>query len=125
MVDNLGIGSQYMVVAEEILLGLWICLISTKDLRPSLRDICIGHCACGIGGMLANKGGVAIRFKIQDSTVCIVNSHLAAHRDAVEKRNDNFHTILYLGCFPILCMRACSWRQVSPGGNLSSSARAA
>ena len=118
MVDNVGTGSPYLVVAEEILLGLWICLISTEALRPSLKDICIGHCACGIGGMLANKGGVAVRFKIMDSTVCIVNSHLAAHRDAVAKRNDNFHTILYSGMFPDPIYESMQLEGSLPGGNI-------
>ncbi len=118
IVDNMDIGSQYLVVAEEVLLGLWICLISTEDLRPSLRDICIGHCACGIGGMLANKGGVAVRFKVQDSTVCIVNSHLAAHREAVSKRNDNFHTILYSGMFPDPMYESMQLEGSLPGGNI-------
>lgn len=41
-----------------------------------------------------NKGAVAARMKIHDSTVCFVCSHLAAHRDNVAGRNSDFHNIV-------------------------------
>jgi hypothetical protein len=92
--------SAYEVVAHDTLVGLWICLFASKELRGSLKEVSIGSCATGIGGVLGNKGGVAVRFQVLDSTVCIVNSHLAAHREHVAKRNEDFHTILYSGMFP-------------------------
>lgn len=92
--------NPYEVVAHECLVGLWICLISTRKLKTSLKEVSVGHCATGIGGVLGNKGGVAVRFQMLDSTVCIVNSHLAAHRESFVKRNKDFHEILYSGMFP-------------------------
>ena len=43
--------------------------------------------------MQGNKGAVAIRFRIFDSTVCIINSHLAAHKQNVQGRNEDYHNI--------------------------------
>lgn len=40
---------------------------------------------------MGNKGGAAIRFKLMDSTLCFVCSHLAAHRENVAGRNADFH----------------------------------
>ena len=34
-----------------------------------------------------NKGGVAIRMRIQDTTLCFVNSHLCAHTEEWMRRN--------------------------------------
>lgn len=47
--------------------------------------------ATGLLGMMGNKGGAAIRFKLMDSTICFVCSHLAAHRENVAGRNADFH----------------------------------
>ncbi|RKP33112.1 hypothetical protein BJ085DRAFT_37050, partial [Dimargaris cristalligena] len=38
-------------------------------------------------------GAVAVRFDYQDSTVCVVNCHLAANMNQVERRNQDFHEI--------------------------------
>ena len=40
--------------------------------------------------MMGNKGGVGIRMRINDSAVCFVCSHLAAHREKVAERNADY-----------------------------------
>lgn len=44
--------------------------------------------------MMGNKGGVGIRMRINDSTVCFVCSHLAAHREKVAERNADYRKYL-------------------------------
>lgn len=41
----------------------------------------------GIMGVMGNKGAVAISLVLQDTELCFVNSHLAAHDAAVLRRN--------------------------------------
>ena len=44
-------------------------------------------------GKMGNKGGVAIRFELYQTSICFVNSHFAAHLPEYKKRNRNFHDI--------------------------------
>lgn len=49
--------------------------------------------ASGLLGVMGNKGGVGIRFNINDSSCCIVNCHLNAYMDNVIRRNQDYHEI--------------------------------
>ncbi|CAM9658065.1 unnamed protein product [Hapterophycus canaliculatus] len=53
-------------------------------------------------GVMGNKGGVGIRFRLHDSSMCFVSCHLAAHRENVKARNENYHKILREMVFPPL-----------------------
>ncbi|GIX80995.1 phosphatidylinositol 4,5-bisphosphate 5-phosphatase A [Caerostris extrusa] len=44
--------------------------------------------------MWGNKGGVSIRFNAYGCSVCLVNSHLAAHDSELQQRIDDYNSIL-------------------------------
>ena len=100
--------NSYIVVKEELMVGLFIVLFCSKTARPFLKHVTSGQLPRGVdlsapgmaGNVMGNKGAVCIRCSIQDSTVCFVNSHLAAHRHHVKRRNEDYHGILYGGMFP-------------------------
>ena len=52
--------------------------------------------------MMGNKGGVGIRMNINDSSICFICVHMAAHREKVSERNSEFHRILNELSFPLV-----------------------
>ena len=63
-------------------------------MSKQVEEFGLAECRTGaMGGKLANKGGVAIGMKLFDSTICFVNSHLAAHQEFMERRNKDWEEI--------------------------------
>jgi phosphatidylinositol-bisphosphatase len=67
-------------------------------------------------GMMGNKGGAAIRFRLFDSTFCFICAHLAAHRGAVAQRNADFASIMSKLEFKDEAKAEASAAAGSPGG---------
>jgi phosphatidylinositol-bisphosphatase len=105
------------------LVGVLLCVYVKKEHVPHVSDVQSGLAGVGMMGMMGNKGGVAIRFNLYDSSVshshsalprlplsfsilfsclifiltftkiCIVNSHLNAHFENVARRNQDMKDI--------------------------------
>ena len=89
----LSFGSSHMMIT---LLGMANAHVIDWVLSQTavFRNVHKQNAAVGIGGVLGNKGGSAIRFRFLDSTFCFICSHLAAHRNAVGARNANVFSIV-------------------------------
>ncbi|KAM7277569.1 hypothetical protein ACFE04_004703 [Oxalis oulophora] len=72
-----------------LLIGLWV----RKSLRTHVGDVDAGAVPCGFGRAIGNKGGVGLRIRVHDRIICFVNCHLAAHLEAVNRRNADFDHI--------------------------------
>ncbi|EOY07002.1 Endonuclease/exonuclease/phosphatase family protein isoform 7 [Theobroma cacao] len=75
------------------LAGLLISLWVRKNLRMHVGDIDAAAVPCGFGRAIGNKGGVGLRIRVFDRIMCFVNCHLAAHLEAVNRRNADFDHI--------------------------------
>jgi len=91
----------YSCLSHRHLVGLLICLFVKTPHQPRVKHLHNDAVACGLGGVLGNKGGVSIRLQFYDSTLCFVCSHLAAHRENVLGRNADFHNIFNKTTFEI------------------------
>ncbi|KAF5742787.1 Endonuclease/exonuclease/phosphatase family protein isoform 7 [Tripterygium wilfordii] len=95
--DNIGKaldeGSTFERMGSRQLAGLLVSLWVRKNLRTHVGDIDAGAVPCGFGRAIGNKGGVGLRIRVYDRIMCFVNCHLAAHLEAVNRRNADFDHI--------------------------------
>ncbi len=72
-----------------VLLTVWV----RDSLLEAVRDAQASIAACGLMNYMGNKGGVAIRLRLHDSSFCFLSSHLNAHAQNVLRRNQDFAEI--------------------------------
>ncbi|KAF5942252.1 hypothetical protein HYC85_019894 [Camellia sinensis] len=86
-------GTTFERVGSRQLAALLIAIWVRKTLRTHVGDLDVGAVACGLGRAIGNKGGVGLRLRVYDRIMCFVNCHLAAHLEAVNRRNADFDHI--------------------------------
>lgn len=86
-------GITFERMGSRQLAGLLISLWVKKNLRTNVGDVDAGAVPCGFGRAIGNKGGVGLRIRVYDRIICFVNCHLAAHLEAVNRRNADFDHI--------------------------------
>lgn len=112
---------SYELVEEHNMVGLSIFLFTKRRLRQTyiinnekysnshklcdyrrqiISDVRKGIVVRGVGGLLGNKGATVIRFRLYDTSVCIVNAHLAHGRASknLKARNADHSSIMHEKC---------------------------
>ncbi|KAK4514109.1 acetolactate synthase, regulatory subunit [Mucor velutinosus] len=94
----------YTVIKTDQLVGLFSCIfVRTTDV-DRVFDVDSTSVKTGLKVMNksihGNKGGIAIRFVYDHSSLCFVNCHLAAGQSHVQQRNADAEGILQTAGFP-------------------------
>lgn len=85
---------NYNLVHSSNMVGLFTCIFVKARDSPRIHSIKSGKTKTGLGGLHGNKGGIGVRFMMDDSSLCFVNCHLAAGQNHILQRNKDIETIL-------------------------------
>lgn len=86
-------GDIYEELTTIRLVGMMLTIVVKRSLRGSISKIC--QSMVGTGTLrFGNKGGVGVSFQLNETFICFVNSHLAAHVQEFERRNADHDEIL-------------------------------
>jgi len=87
--------TQFKLLKHNNLMEMHVMVFVHPRLVPLVYNVDKFNEATGLGGVVGNKGGVAVSFNIRDTSLCFLSSHLAAHQgqEFLERRNADFKEI--------------------------------
>lgn len=85
--------AQYVMLKKIQLVGMFMVVFVKEGVKEAITELECGSAGTGLLGMMGNKGAVVVRFKLRQTSVCIVNCHLAAHTEELERRNQDYNDI--------------------------------
>lgn len=84
---------NYSLIEMVCMLRIVMFVYVEDSLMAILSTTDISKVPTGILGIMGNKGGVGIRMDIHDTSLCFINSHLAAKQMRCKRRNEDYRDV--------------------------------
>jgi hypothetical protein len=75
------------------MVGCFIGLFVKAGLLSRIRDLKTTKIKTGLGGSAGNKGSVAVRFRLDDTNIMLMNCHLMSGKNKGSKRTEELNFI--------------------------------
>jgi endonuclease/exonuclease/phosphatase family metal-dependent hydrolase len=98
--DYMPADDLYHLLFNAPLVGLFSCVFVKSTLQPRISNLQGAEVKRGMGGLHGNKGAVAVRFHIDDTSLCLINCHLAAGQTQTASRHNDVAGIMEASLFP-------------------------
>ncbi|CAM1507936.1 Fc.00g047840.m01.CDS01 [Cosmosporella sp. VM-42] len=98
--DYMPADDLYHLLHTAPMVGLFTCIFVKASLRERIHNLSGAEVKRGMGGLHGNKGCVAVRFRIDDTSLCFINCHLAAGQSQANARHSDIAAILDAEMFP-------------------------
>ncbi|GFY12047.1 synaptojanin-1 [Trichonephila clavipes] len=92
---------KYIYITSYQLVGVCLFLYALPKHAPYISDVAVDAVKTGFGGATGNKGAVAIRLTLYNTSMCFVCAHFAAGQSQVLERNADFQEISKKLNFPM------------------------
>ncbi|KAJ2959653.1 hypothetical protein NQZ79_g4925 [Umbelopsis isabellina] len=100
-----GLGNRaqkYRKVASQQYVSMMLVVLAKESVEKHISEVSTTYAGIGLMGVMGNKGCISVRFRIYDSYVCCVTSHLAAFMNNIERRNQDYAEICKRISFPLI-----------------------
>jgi hypothetical protein len=75
------LGEEYVILKSENLSAIHLIVVVHKSILPYITYLGSNNIKTGFYNMIGNKGGVAVWFKIRETSIIFINCHLAGNID--------------------------------------------
>ncbi|KAF2208718.1 hypothetical protein CERZMDRAFT_114438 [Cercospora zeae-maydis SCOH1-5] len=98
--DFMPTNTSYTLLHTASMVGLFTCIFVRSSERNRIRNVHASEVKRGMGGHHGNKGAIIVRMVLDDSSICMVNCHLAAGQTQTMHRNNDIAEILESSTLP-------------------------
>ena len=88
------LGENYFMVSSVSLQATHLVVFAHLKLGPLISSVSTDSVATGLKGNMGNKGSVKVSFKLAETSITVINSHLHSGQDEVVQRNKDIKQIL-------------------------------